>query len=386
MENVRIGIIGIGNMGSSHVKWIMAGEIEHLVLTAVADIREERRAWVRETYPDVAVFDDAEALMTSGLVDAVLIATPHYLHPPLAIAALNHGLHVMSEKPAGVYTKAVREENELARKSDKTFAIMFNQRTHCMYRKVKEIIASGELGALRRVNWLITDWFRTQYYYDSGSWRATWDGEGGGVLLNQCPHNLDLLQWMVGMPVRVRAFTHNGKWHNIEVEDDVTAYMEFENGATGVFITSTGDMLFSRAGEMSSQDEAQQFITDNDVTFAVAFGPVMVEDGQAVECSSYPIGEVNRTYSRTAIGMRDTRHYILMTVNYEDNHSVAATLNDATSFILTKGVVKAYALDGGQTSTMVMNGHTVNRPDYGNQRTMSDIIYFATALPEEVNP
>ena len=242
MENVRIGIIGIGNMGSSHVKWIMAGEIEHLVLTAVADIREERRAWVRETYPDVAVFDDAEALMTSGLVDAVLIATPHYLHPPLAIAELNHGLHVMSEKPAGVYTKAVREENELARKSDKTFAIMFNQRTHCMYRKVKEIIASGELGALRRVNWLITDWFRTQYYYDSGSWRATWDGEGGGVLLNQCPHNLDLLQWMVGMPVRVRAFTHNGKWHNIEVEDDVTAYMEFENGATGVFITSTGDM------------------------------------------------------------------------------------------------------------------------------------------------
>lgn len=152
------------------------------------------------------------------------------------------------------------------------------------------------------------------------------------------------------------------------------------------FFTSTGDMLFSRAGEMSSQDEAQQFITDNDVTFAVAFGPVMVEDGQAVECSSYPIGEVNRTYSRTAIGMRDTRHYILMTVNYEDNHSVSATLNDATSFILTKGVVKAYALDGGQTSTMVMNGHTVNRPDWGNQRTQSDIIYFATALPEEVNP
>ena len=241
MENVRIGIIGIGNMGSSHVKWIMAGEIEHLVLTAVADIREERRAWVRETYPDVAVFDDAEALMTSGLVDAVLIATPHYLHPPLAIAALNHGLHVMSEKPAGVYTKAVREENELARKSDKTFAIMFNQRTHCMYRKVKEIIASGELGALRRVNWLITDWFRTQYYYDSGSWRATWDGEGGGVLLNQCPHNLDLWQWICGMPSKVRAFCHNGKWHDIEVEDDVTAYVEYPNGATGVFVTTTSD-------------------------------------------------------------------------------------------------------------------------------------------------
>ena len=241
MENVRIGIIGIGNMGSSHVKWIMAGEIEHLVLTAVADIREERRAWVRETYPGVAVFDDAEALMTSGLVDAVLIATPHYLHPPLAMAALNHGLHVMSEKPAGVYTKAVREENELARKSDKTFAIMFNQRTNCVYRKMKEIVSSGEMGAIRRTNWIITNWFRSQSYYDSGAWRATWEGEGGGVLLNQCPHNLDLLQWMVGMPVRVRAFTHNGKWHNIEVEDDVTAYVEYPNGATGVFVTTTSD-------------------------------------------------------------------------------------------------------------------------------------------------
>ena len=151
------------------------------------------------------------------------------------------------------------------------------------------------------------------------------------------------------------------------------------------FFTSGGDMLFSRAGEMTNEDEAKQYVADNDVSFAVAFGPVMVENGQAVECTSYPIGEVNKTYSRTAIGMRDTLHYILMTVNYEDNHSVAATLNEATGFILSKGVVKAYALDGGQTSTMVMNNHTVNRPDWGNERTQSDIIYFATALPEEAS-
>lgn len=151
------------------------------------------------------------------------------------------------------------------------------------------------------------------------------------------------------------------------------------------FFTASGDMLFSRAGEMSSEADTKQYIADNDVTFAVAFGPVMVENGQAIDCVSYPIGEVNKTYSRTAIGMRDKLHYILMTVNYEDNHSVAATLNEATSFILTKGVQKAYALDGGQTSTMVMNNHTVNRPDWGNERTQSDIIYFATALPEEVS-
>lgn len=152
------------------------------------------------------------------------------------------------------------------------------------------------------------------------------------------------------------------------------------------FFTASGDMLFSRAGEMSSQEEAQQFITDNDVTFAVAFGPVMVDNGQLAEFGSYPIGENNRTYSRTAIGQRDKLHYILMTINYEDDHSVAATVSEAAEYIFSKGVVKAYALDGGQTSTMVMNGHTVNRPDWGNQRTQSDIIYFATALPEEVNP
>ncbi|HIV27024.1 MAG TPA: Gfo/Idh/MocA family oxidoreductase [Candidatus Ornithocaccomicrobium faecavium] len=241
MDQVRIGIIGVGNMGSGHAKTITSGQVPDMVLTAIADINPERRKWAAETYPDVKVFDDAITMMESGLVDAVIVATPHYDHPPLVTAALKRDIHVMCEKPAGVYTKAVAEVNELAKKSKATYAIMFNQRTNCVYRKMKEIISSGELGSIRRVNWLITNWFRPQSYYDSGAWRATWAGEGGGVLLNQCPHNLDLFQWLVGMPVRVRAFTHNGLWHDIEVEDDVTAYMEFENGATGVFITSTGD-------------------------------------------------------------------------------------------------------------------------------------------------
>ena len=241
MDQLRLGIIGIGNMGSGHMRTITGGEVPGMVLAAVCDINPDRLTWAAENYPDVPRFDDAEKMMTSGLVDAVLVATPHYIHPDLVIAALNHGLHVMSEKPAGVYTKAVREMNEIAKKSDKVFAIMFNQRTNCVYRKMKEIIASGEMGNIRRTNWLITNWYRPQSYYDSGAWRATWNGEGGGVLLNQCPHNLDLWQWLCGMPVKVQAFTHNGKWHDIEVEDAVTAYVEYANGATGVFITSTGD-------------------------------------------------------------------------------------------------------------------------------------------------
>lgn len=171
-----------------------------------------------------------------------MIATSHYFHPVYAIKAMKKGLHVISEKPAGVYTKQVREMNEEAdRHPELVFGLMFNQRTNPVYRKLREIVQSGEYGVLKRVNWIITDWYRTQAYYDSGDWRATWAGEGGGVLLNQCPHQLDLLQWICGMPANVRAFCQEGKWHHIEVEDDVTAYLEYPGGATGVFVTTTGD-------------------------------------------------------------------------------------------------------------------------------------------------
>lgn len=242
MEKVRLGIIGIGGMGTNHVNTLMRGEVPNMELCAVADVRQQRLDWARENLPDtVSVFDDGRKLIDSGKVDAVLIATPHYFHPEFVIYALEHGVHALSEKPAGVYTKQVREMNEVAARCDKTFAIMFNQRTNCIYRKLHEMIQSGELGKMKRVNWIITDWYRNQSYYDAAGWKATWDGEGGGVLLNQCPHQIDLLQWLCGLPVRVRAFCHEAKWHDIEVEDDVTAYMEFENGATGVFVTTTAD-------------------------------------------------------------------------------------------------------------------------------------------------
>lgn len=242
MEQVKLGIIGAGNMGSGHINNILAGKCPEVALTAVADRRESRRTWVKEQCPQgVTIFEEGSDLIKSGLCDAVLIAVPHYQHPTLAIEAFEAGLHVLCEKPAGVYTKQVREMNEAAAKSGKVFAMMFNQRTNCLYRKMHELVTGGSLGAIKRVNWIITDWYRTQSYYDSGDWRATWDGEGGGVLLNQCPHQLDLLQWICGLPKKVQAFCHEGHWHDIEVEDDVTAYLEYENGATGVFVTSTGD-------------------------------------------------------------------------------------------------------------------------------------------------
>ena len=242
MEKVRLGIIGVGNMGSAHAENILSGECPEIVVSAVADRRESRRRWAAERLPGAAVFTEGTELIASGTCDAVLIAVPHYQHPELAVSAFDRGLHVMCEKPAGVYTLQVRDMIAAAdRHPELTFGMMFNQRTNCVYRKLKEMIDGGELGRLKRVCWLVTDWYRTQFYYDSGAWRATWAGEGGGVLLNQCPHQLDLLQWLFGLPVKVLARCYEGKWHDIEVEDDVSVLMEFENGATGVFVTTTGD-------------------------------------------------------------------------------------------------------------------------------------------------
>ncbi len=241
VKPIRFGIIGMGNMGTSHAKNFLDGKITGMRIAAVADIAPEKLEWSKNNLPWAKYFDSATALMESGEVDAVIICTPHYFHPPLVIEALKNGLHVVSEKPAGVYTKQVREMNEFALKQDKTFAMMFNQRTNCVFRKIKELVESKKYGEIRRVNWIITDWYRTQSYYNSGGWRATWVGEGGGVLLNQSPHQLDLWQWICGMPSKIRAFCHEGKWHDIEVEDDVTIYAEYPNGATGVFITTTGD-------------------------------------------------------------------------------------------------------------------------------------------------
>lgn len=267
MDTVRIGIIGIGNMGTNHAKRIVNGEVPGAELTAVCDRNPQRLTWVKENLAgDVSTFEKADELYKSGVVDAVLIATPHYDHPPLSIKAFEAGLHVLSEKPAGVYTKQVREMNDAADKSDRVFGMMFNQRQRPLHQKVRDLVQSGELGALMRTNWVVSAWYRSQAYYDSGDWRATWRGEGGGVLLNQCPHNLDLWQWMCGMPAKVRAFCSFGKYHDIEVEDDVTAYVEYPNGATGLFVTSTGEAPGNNSLEIVGE-RGKLIMEDGSLTF-----------------------------------------------------------------------------------------------------------------------
>ena len=237
MNKVRIGIVGLGNMGSGHAHQFLAGKVSRMELAAVADSDPEKLKRV----PQVKGFSSADEMIASGLIDAILIATPHYDHTTIGIKALKAGIHVLVEKPISVHRADCERLIAAHTNKKQVFAAMFNQRTDHYYIKIRELIRSGELGEIRRVNWIITNWFRTETYYASGGWRATWAGEGGGVLLNQCPHNLDLFQWMFGMPVKLRSHIGFGRYHAIEVDDDVTAYMEFKNGATGVFITSTGE-------------------------------------------------------------------------------------------------------------------------------------------------
>ena len=252
MKKIKLGIIGCGNIGSQHYSNVLNGKCPEIDVVAIADVNPDRLEWAKSTclkhreqnpeIPEVILFSNASEMLSSGLIDAVLISVPHYDHPRYAIEAFKCGVHVMCEKPAGVYTLQVKEMiDEADKHPELKFGMMFNQRTNCLYRKMKEIIDSGELGELKRSTWIITNWYRPQAYYDSGEWRATWAGEGGGVLLNQCPHNLDLWQWLCGMPVKVYAKMKFGKYHDIEVEDDVVATVEYENGAMGSFITSTAD-------------------------------------------------------------------------------------------------------------------------------------------------
>ncbi len=238
MEKVRIGVIGLGGMGGFYARQMK--NVARVELGGVCDINAAAAKKAAEDTGSRA-FTSASEMIKSGSVDAVIVATPHFSHGPLAIEAMQAGLHVLVEKPIG----STKRDAELmiAAHTNKSlkFAVMFQNRSLPLWKKVRDLVKSGEIGEIRRTCWTITNWFRTQCYYGSSNWRGTWNGEGGGVLLNQCPHQLDLFQWITGMPTKIRAFCHLGKHHQIEVEDEVTAYMEYANKATGLFITSTGE-------------------------------------------------------------------------------------------------------------------------------------------------
>ena len=351
-KKIKLGIIGFGNMGTSHANNLKAGKCPDFELIAVADINPARLAWGKENMPaGIPYFDDAVAMLDSGLVEACIIAVPHYDHPRYAMECMKRGIHVMVEKPAGVYTKQAREMNEeAARHPEVKFGMMFNQRTNHVYRKMRELVHSGKFGEIRRVNWLITSWYRPQAYYDSGSWRATWAGEGGGVLLNQCPHQLDLWQWICGMPVKVESHLHYGKWHDIEVEDDVTTYVEYANGATGVFITTTGDAYGTNRFEV--QMDKAKLVVENDVLTVLEYD---VAESEFTKTNTIPFGRM------------DAHPVEIVTDGKNEQH--VGVLNAWADAILRGGEMVAHGSEG-------INGLTLS-----NAMHLSSFLGKAVELP-----
>ena len=266
MNKVRYGIVGIGKQGYGYAKKLYAGKDGNAVLAAVCDKEKDRRDKAAAEMPGVKIYDNYKDMLDKNVIDAVIIDTPHYLHPTIGIEALERGLHVLSDKPIGVYTKAVRELNECAdRHPELKFGVLYNQRTNSMYRKARDIVAGGELGELKRIVWIITNWYRPQAYYDQGGWRGTWGGEGGGVLINQDPHQLDLFTWIAGRKIKRVGSTARTVGRDINVENDVSAFCEFEGGATGVFITSTHESPGTNRLEITG-DGGQIVITNSLLT------------------------------------------------------------------------------------------------------------------------
>ena len=267
MSKIKIGIVGFGNMGGGHSLSITSGKTKNVELVAICDNDPDRLVVAGKKYPEVKLFDNADDMYKSGLIDSVLIAVPHYDHPSLAIKAFECGLHVMCEKPAAVHTKQVLEMNAAAEKSGKVFGIMFQQRTNPLYQKIRDLIEKNELGKIKKIIWIVTDWYRPEIYHQSGSWRSTWAGEGGGTIMNQNPHNLDLWQWMFGMPDKLTSFCSWGKYYNIECEDDVTIYMEYDNGTTGIYTTSTAEAPGTNRLEISC-DMGKVVAENGELTFS----------------------------------------------------------------------------------------------------------------------
>jgi len=303
MNELKVGIIGIGNMGSTHAKSIYEGNINRLKLVAVCDIDQNKLKLAKEQFPSVLTYEDFNELLNSKEVDAVIIATPHFLHTEIAIKAFEAGLHVLTEKPAGVRASDVLKMNAAAEKSNKVFGIMWNQRTNPLFQKAKELVENGTLGTMKRLVWIITNWYRTQNYYDSASWRATWSGEGGGVLLNQAPHNLDLWQWIFGMPDAIYATCDVGKWHNIEVEDDATIIGYYKNGATATFITSTGEYPGTNRLEISGS-KGKMILEKGTITL------ILSDEDERTFCYSASDGHPNINITKTVIEQteKETAH------------------------------------------------------------------------------
>lgn len=299
---LNYGIIGIGKQGSMYAKRMSMGHAKGAKLVAVCDISEERREWAKNSLKNVEIFADCTEMIEKVKLDAVIVVVPHYFHNKIAKYTISKGINTLVDKPISVFTKDARELNEFsAMYPDVAFGIMYNQRTNPLYKRAKELMESGKMGSLKRVSWIITDWYRPQHYYNQGGWRGTWNGEGGGVLINQCPHQLDLIQWIVGMPKMVRGYIQTGFNRDITVENDVTAYFQYEGGATGTFTTSTHDAPGTNRLEIDC--DGGQIIIDKNKMKVILLNEKESVYGQTVEKFMPKAPSKTKKHSLSTVGM-----------------------------------------------------------------------------------
>lgn len=361
MTKLRFGIIGYGAQGSMYASFIEQGMVESMDLVAVCDIDEAKQAKLKEEFPSKKIYSDYQDMITSGEVDAIITTVPHYLHPEMATFALENGVHVLNEKPAGVYTKQVKALNEFAAsKQDVTYAIMFNQRNNPLYQKIKQIVEDGDIGPIRRTNWIITTWWRPQPYYDQSAWRATWGGEGGGVLVNQAPHQLDLIQWIAGVPTKVYSKIKHGFRRDIAVEDEVTAVMEYENGATGVFVTCTHDLLGT---------DRLEILGDK--------GKIVVEDSKTVTVKR--LNESENELNKN-MDMEDVKRLFMGQMNTEDLYSTETFTEESAWGEQHSGVLENFARH-------ILHGEDLLAPGAEgiNGVRLANAIHLSTWTGEEIS-
>ena len=363
-EKVKLGIIGYGAEGGMYAGFFKNNDErlnDNIELAAVCDNDPAKKAKVAEDFPGLPFFDNYLDLLESGIVNAIVTTVPHYDHCVMGIAALERGIHLLGEKPAGVYTKDVERLIETSKKHpETTFAIFFNQRTNPLYRRVKQKKKKKAIGDLQRATWIITTWWRPQGYYNQSAWRATWGGEGGGVLVNQAPHQLDLLQWICGKPEKVYAKLQYGAGRDIVVENEVNALLDFGNGATGSFITCTNDIV--------GTDRFEIFGTK---------GKIIVEDSKKLIVKQLTAPEAELSEN---MDMQDVMRLFMGQVNMEDYVKVTEE-----EFVTPQGLQHISVLNN--FADHIVNGEPLlaNGEEGINGVTLANAMHLSSWLDKEVD-
>ena len=234
VDSLRYVVIGVAaSIFPSHRRAQLA---EGINVVAACDNRAEPGKQ-RAAEIGCAFYEDYRAMLAETKPDVAIIVTPHPLHPSIAIDCLRAGCHVLVEKPMAIDVASADRMVAEADTCGRTLAINFQHRLRPAVEKARQLVVEGAIGALVRTL-SIEPWFRTAYYYRTADWRAKWTSEGGGVLLNQAPHTLDILCHLAGLPRKVWGWTRT-RYHSIQVEDTAQAMFEYPNGAPGYLTVST---------------------------------------------------------------------------------------------------------------------------------------------------